>query len=47
MSTPGDRQILNSLTNPLLPLGEGVFDDRKPLPDELKDEEDEDDQAVK
>ena len=39
MSNPHDRQILNSVVNPLLPLGEGVFDDDRVLPDTLQDEE--------
>ncbi len=29
MSTPGDRRILNSVVNPLLPLGEAVYDDEE------------------
>ncbi len=29
MSTPGDRRILNSVVNPLLPLGEAVYDERE------------------
>ena len=39
MSTPRDRLILNAIVNPLLPLGEGDFDDDKLLPDELQDNE--------
>ena len=39
MSTERDRLILNAIINPLLPLGEGVFDDEKLLPDDLKDNE--------
>ncbi len=39
MATARDRLILNAIVNPLLPLGEGVFDDDKLLPDELKDNE--------
>ena len=37
MATPRDRQILNSLVNPNLPLGEGVFDEENQLPEDLKD----------
>ncbi len=29
MSTPGDRRILNSVVNPLLPIGEAVYDDQE------------------
>ncbi len=46
MSTRRDREILNSVVNPLLPLGEAAFDDQRPLPDDLKDEE-EDTEAVR
>lgn len=31
MATKHDRDILNSILNPLLPLGEGVFDDEAEL----------------
>ena len=39
MSTAGDREILNSVVNPLLPLGEGVFDEENEIPKTLKDVE--------
>ena len=39
MSTPHDRLVLNAIVNPLLPIGEGVFDDEQLLPQELKDNE--------
>ena len=39
MSTKRDRLILNAIINPLLPLGDGVFDDEKLLTDDLKDNE--------
>lgn len=39
MSNPHDRIILNSVVNPLLPLGEGVYDDEHEIPDTLKDDE--------
>ena len=39
MATERDRMILNAIVNPLMPLGEGVFDDEKLLPDDLKDNE--------
>ena len=34
MSTVRDKAILNSIFNPLLPLGEGVYTEN--IPDELK-----------
>ena len=37
MSNPDDRRILNSVVNPMLPLGEGVYDDQEDLKD-VKDE---------
>ena len=37
MSNPSDRQILNSVVNPLLPLGEGVYDDENEIPPNLVD----------
>ena len=37
MATKRDREILNALVNPLLPLGEAVFDDNDKLPQDLKD----------
>ena len=43
MSTPRDRLILNAIINPLLPLGEGVFDEEQSLPADLKDNEPETD----
>ena len=39
MSSRHDRQILNSVVNPLPPVGEGVFDDDNPIDKNLKDEE--------
>ncbi|TRY75778.1 hypothetical protein TCAL_07025 [Tigriopus californicus] len=39
MSNPHDRIILNSVVNPLLPLGEGVYDDEHEIPETLKDNE--------
>ena len=39
MSNPRDRRILNAVVNPLLPIGEGTFDDEQLLPDDLKDNE--------
>lgn len=39
MASKHDREILNAIVNPLLPLGEGVFDDEDALPENLKDEE--------
>ena len=38
MSSQRDREILNAIVNPLLPVGEGVFDDEEKVPKELKDE---------
>ena len=38
MATPRDREILNALINPLLPLGEAVFDDDDKVPENLKDD---------
>ena len=45
MSNQHDRQILNSVVNPLLPLGEGVYDDENQVPKDLQDEEVETDQV--
>ena len=42
MSNADDRKILNSLVNPLLPLGEGVFDDQDQIPVGLRDDEEPD-----
>jgi len=39
MATAHDRLILNAIVNPLLPLGEGVFDEEQLLPVDLKDDE--------
>jgi hypothetical protein len=41
MTTPHDRQVLNSVLNPLMPIGEGVFDDENQIPKELTDNEQE------
>ena len=35
MSTENDRDVLNSLLNPNLPLGEGVFDPEQQAPQSL------------
>ena len=40
MATSRDREILNAIVNPLLPIGEGVFDDSEKIPQDLKDDED-------
>ena len=37
MSSRRDREILNAIVNPLLPVGEGVFDDEENVPQDLKD----------
>ena len=37
MSSKRDREILNAIVNPLLPVGEGVFDDEENVPQDLKD----------
>ena len=37
MATKRDREILNAIVNPLLPVGEAVFDDEEKLPQNLKD----------
>ena len=42
MSSKRDREILNAIVNPLLPVGEGIFDDEEKVPKELKDEGEED-----
>jgi hypothetical protein len=39
MATPHDRRILNAIVNPLLPVGEGVFDDENPLSSDIRDHE--------
>ena len=39
MATKRDREILNAVVNPLLPLGEAVFDDDDIVPEDLKDTE--------
>ena len=39
MATARDREILNSVVNPLLPLGEGVFDEENEIPKTLRDDE--------
>ena len=46
MSTENDRDVLNSLLNPNLPLGEGVFDPDQQVP-QSPSEADYDDQNVK
>ena len=38
MATARDREILNAIVNPLLPIGEAVFDDDQDLPQNLNDE---------
>ena len=38
MASKRDREILNAIVNPLLPVGEGIFDDEEKVPLELKDE---------
>lgn len=37
MASSRDRQILNAIVNPLLPVGEAIFDDEEKLPEDLKD----------
>lgn len=37
MASTRDRQILNAIVNPLLPVGEAIFDDEEKLPSDLKD----------
>ena len=44
MSTSADRQILNSVVNPLIPLGEGVYDDDKAIDKDLRDNEEDTEQ---
>ena len=39
MATQRDREILNAIVNPLLPVGEAVFDDADQIPVTLQDEE--------
>jgi hypothetical protein len=39
MATQRDREILNAIVNPLLPIGESVFDDEEQIPENLKDSE--------
>ena len=39
MATQRDREILNAIVNPLLPVGEAVFDDADQIPVTLLDEE--------
>jgi len=39
MSSSADRLILNAVVNPMLPLGEGTFDDQEPFPADLRDDE--------
>ena len=46
MSTQNDRDVLNSLLNPNLPLGEGVFDPDQQVP-QSQTEADYDDENVK
>ena len=38
MATQRDREILNAVVNPLLPIGEAVFDDEENIPNDLQDE---------
>ena len=40
MATQRDREILNAIINPLLPIGEAVFDDDNKIPSNLQDEQD-------
>ena len=44
MSTSADRQILNSVVNPLIPLGEGVYDDDNAIDKDLRDNEEDTEQ---
>ena len=45
MSNAHDRQILNSVVNPLVPLGEGVYDDENVLDAGLRDREEDTEQV--
>ena len=47
MATKRDREILNALVNPLLPVGEAVFDDDNKVPQELRDIEEKDTQIYR
>lgn len=42
MATKRDREILNAIVNPLLPVGEAIFDDEQKVPENLKDLNEED-----
>ena len=47
MATSRDREILNAIVNPLLPIGEAIFDDEQNLPQNLKDEKEPETEAYK
>jgi len=47
MATRRDREILNAVINPLLPVGEGLFDDEEAIPADLKDYDEEDTQEFR
>ena len=47
MATRRDREILNAVINPLLPVGEAIFDDKEDVPLDLKDSEEEDTQEFR
>ena len=47
MATKRDREILNAIVNPLLPVGEAVFDDEQKVPQELNDNEEIDTQEYR
>ena len=47
MATSRDREILNAIVNPLLPIGEAIFDDEQNLPQNLKDEKETETEAYK
>merc|ERR1712106_104281 len=40
MTTQSDREVLNSILNPNLPLGEGLFDPEERVPEDKSDEDD-------
>jgi len=42
MATPSDRQVLNSILNPTLPLGEAVYDPEEQVEDEVTREDSKD-----
>lgn len=45
MSNAGDREILNAVLNPSLPVGEGLYDEANLAPEQLRDDDDDDDHS--